>query len=245
VGIVTSAGPEPEAAAGVIELARLTVQRDVAAWPGTATFLHRETQHGRRLRLERRGGPVPLSPADRDRFTARAVLYAPVAGEIDADALRVWDERVSRGAILQGWLRESADGDVSQRALADMAEPLRDALGRLDLLVASREDLAAEPGEPLDQLTALREAFGPRPALVVTDGVDGLWLTVPATFGTDGPVHLATPWRVEDVATVGAGDVLAAFLTMDARDPAGGWRAHVEGAMRVVAEVLEERRGPA
>src|SRR5688500_1537504 len=174
VGVVTAAGPEAEAAAGIAELARLTARCDVAARPDTATFLHRELEGGRMLKLERHGGPVRLSARDREQFHADAVLYAPVAGEIDADALRIWDESVPRGAILQGWLRTSgADGAVSPLALASLDEALRDALGRVDLLVASSEDLSAEAAAPYAQLTALRLAMGRTPVLVVTDGTDG------------------------------------------------------------------------
>ena len=247
VGIVTAAGPEAEAAAGVAELTRLTVQRDVAAWPDTATFVHREIEGGRRLQLERHGGPVPLSARDRERFRADAVLYAPVAGEIDADALRIWDESVPRGAILQGWLRASdADGAVSQLTLVSLGKSLREALGRLDLLVASREDLRAEAAAPYAQLTALRLAMGRTPVLVVTDGTDGLWIDHPGAR-TDPDrswrTHLAVPVLVEGAPTVGAGDILAAFLMMGARVPQQRWRAHAAQAMRIVAEELESRLG--
>jgi sugar/nucleoside kinase (ribokinase family) len=245
IGVITAAGPEAEAAAGLDEVARLTVQHEVASQSGTATFVHREQEGGRRLRLERDGGSVVLSASDRERFHTAAVLYAPVAGEIEADALRIWDESVPRGAILQGWLRASdAGGAVSNLTLAGLEESLREALGRLDLLVASSEDLRAEAATPDAQLTALRMAMGRTPVLVVTDGTDGLWIDHPgARPKKDRPwrAHLAAPVLVEGAPTVGAGDILAAFLMMGARVPQHRWRAHVVKAMRIVAEELESR----
>ena len=245
VGVVTAAGPEPEAQAGMDELARLTVQREVAAGPASATFVHWEHEGGRSLELERDGGSVLLSESDRERFHADAVLYAPVAGEIDADALRIWDEMVARGAILQGWLRRSeGDGAVTQLALASLDESLREGLGRLDLLVASSEDLRAEAATPYAQLTALRMAMGRTPILVVTDGTDGLWIDHPGArpnHDHSWRAHLAAPVLVEGAPTVGAGDILAAFLLVGARVPQHRWRAHAAEAMRIVAEELESR----
>jgi sugar/nucleoside kinase (ribokinase family) len=118
--------------------------------------------------------------------------------------------------------------------LAALAAPLIGALSRFDLLVASREDLAADSDDPIEQLEALRRAFGPRPALVVTDGADGAWL--------DGAGHLPVPWRVDAASTVGAGDILAAFLAIGSPEPGGTLVAHIEAAMRAVAEILEEQR---
>ena len=242
LGIVTAAGPEDVAAAGVAELERVAARLEVAARPATATFRHREGEDRRRLWLERDGGDVAPWPEARDRPATRAVLFAPVATEIGADALRFWDEALPRGAILQGWLRAVAeDREVTQLALSRLDDPLRGLLGRLDVVVASREALSAEADLPSDQLPALRAVLGGKPVLVVTGGADGLWLDLPG-HGVGAALHVQVPWRVEGAATVGAGDILAAFLTMGAKDPVGGWRAHVERAMRVVAEVLEERK---
>lgn len=244
LGIVTAGGPEIESAAGLAELERLSARLEAASHPATTTFRHQERPDGRRLWLERVGGMVHLGADAVDRFASHAVLLAPVAGEIGADGLRVVGDAASRGAILQGWLRATGDdGEVMQQELSALDRPLLEALGGLDLLVASREDLAAESDSPSEQLTALRAALGRRPVLVVTDGAEGLWLAVSgARPELDWREHLPVPWRVEGVATVGAGDILAAFLTMGAKDPPGGWRGHAESAMGVVAEALEERR---
>ena len=238
VGVVTAAGLEPGSLAAMAELRDLAPLVEVASHDTTSMFRHRDAAGGRRLWLEQAGGPIALDADAVDRIRTHAILYAPVAGEIDVAALRMWDERVTRGAILQGWLRATAeDGEVMHKPLAQLGDRLRETLGSLDLAVASSEDLAAAGPSPANQLTALRGALGGGPALVVTDGANGLWLDV-----AGDRQHVRLAWLVEDVPTVGAGDILAAFLTMGAKDPPGGWRAHAEGAMRVVVDVLKERK---
>jgi sugar/nucleoside kinase (ribokinase family) len=233
VSIVTAAGPEPEARAGIAELGQ------VAAWvawgDATATFVHADSPEGRLLRRERAGGPISLA-----RVAARnprAILAAPIADEMTADDLQRLDAASTRGAILQGFLRSfAADGEVQPLPLSALPPELVAELRQFDLLVASGEDLRGEAAEPSDQLTALRRVFGPRPALVVTDGVAGAWME---------REHLPVPRRVDGVPSVGAGDIFAAFML------AGGWpvptpvgftRQRAEEAMRVVADALEERR---
>jgi sugar/nucleoside kinase (ribokinase family) len=246
LGVATAAGPEPVALAGLAELRRLSQAMEVASYPVTTTFRHREAQDGRRLWLERLGGAVRLSPDAYDRITTHAVLYAPVANEIEADALAVWNDPWVRGAILQGWLRGTREtAEVTSVLLDALPGPQLEALRTFDLLVASREDLVAEAVMPWDQLTKLRRAFGRAPVLVVTDGADGLWLDHPGVRpDLDWRDHLAVPFRVDGVSTVGAGDILAAYLVNGARNPPQGWRAHAESAMRMVSEVLEERKRP-
>lgn len=245
LGVVTAAGREPAAAAGLDELTRLAQRVEVAAGPNTVTFRHQETASGRRLWLEERGGAVAPQTAAECQLIARAVLYAPVADEVGPDGMHIQDDIQPRAAILQGWLRTTAgEGEVTQLPLASLDQRRRDALATLDLVIASREDLAAEANSASDQLAALRNALGARPVLVVTDAIDGLWLDVPSRRDDGGwRGRLAVPWRVEDVATVGAGDIVAAFLTMHAKDPPRGWRQHAAAAMRVVAEELEARSG--
>jgi sugar/nucleoside kinase (ribokinase family) len=244
LGVLTTAGPEPEAAAGVAELGRLCLSVRADRYESTATFAHRESADGRRLWLEQRGGTVTVEPADHDRITTGAVLFAPVAGEFAADTLQGWHDASSRGAILQGWLRSTMEGaEVEPLRLSGLAPPLLEGLAQLDVLVASREDLIAEAVMPNDQLAALRNAIGPAPALIVTDGPNGLWLdSADSPPGTDRALHLPVPWRVDTSATVGAGDVLAAFLTLRTDEPSESWSARASNAMGIVAEVLEARK---
>ena len=236
VAVSTVAGPEPVARGALEELRGLATSLHSSAASATATFVHRESPQGRRLWLGQRGGLIRLPDLDSTDMV-RAVLVAPVGDEIAThDLARI--DAVTRGAILQGFLRAfTADGEVRPIPLSELPSGLAAALSEFDLLVASREDLVGEAGHPPDQLSALRRAVGPRPALVVTDGVRGVW--------TEGE-HVPIPRVVEGVSSVGAGDVFAAFML------AGGWptpagsgflRERARGAMLVVAEVLEERRG--
>ena len=242
VGVITSAGPEPEAQQGLDELRRLSALMESTPGGVTTTYRHRESAEGRRLWLERRGAAV-LLPADAyGRIRTSAILYAPVAGEVGPEALTVWDDSWMRGAILQGWLRATdPSGEVRPQPLSALDGPLVEALSGLDLLVASREDLLAESDDPHRQLKSLRRTFGRRPMLIVTDGIEGVWLGTAHRWRIFEPQHLAAPWTVEGASTVGAGDIFAAFMTMRSRDSTIGADQHAASAMRIVAEELESR----
>jgi sugar/nucleoside kinase (ribokinase family) len=243
LGVVTAAGPEPIAAVALDELRSITAALEATRADGTTTFRHRESGAGRRLRLERTGGRVRL-PEDQRRMPASAILFAPVADEVSAADLRGWEWVSPRGAILQGWLRSLAAGEeVGARAVADLDPDVVAALGYFSLLVASREDLAAESGDAARLLTALRRQVGPRPTIVVTDGADGLWFQVPQRFRGSAPRHVPPERRVEGVPTVGAGDVLAAFLLarMESHSVHDAWDAWPRDSMRVVEDMLQAR----
>ena len=237
VAVITASGPEPEAQAGIEELHALASAVEAATATCTATFEHRDAAAGRQLSLERRGGRIEMAGS---ALLARApaVLLAPIAGEFDTDDLPELASTPVRAAILQGWLRSLDEGaEVRPLPLAAMGQAL-DALAGFDLLVASREDLLAEADEPRAQLAALRRALGSHPELVVTDGAEGLWLDGPAAAAGAATVHhLPVPWRVDGVSSVGAGDILAAFLTIGE----GGLDDRAAAAMRIVAEILEAR----
>lgn len=234
VGIVTTAGPEAEAQAGLAELHDLAVSVQASTSPASITFGHAETAAGRELVLERRGGQVPAVTAD----PSAAVLFAPVADEVPASALALGRGAV-RGAILQGWLRSTAEGEpVRSRPVTAMDGGLVAALGALDLVIGSSEDLRADGPDALAQMQALRTTLGYRPPLVVTDGAHGPWLD-----DGSGPRHLVLGQRVEGVSTIGAGDMFAAFMLLAL---VGAGSANLEAAARSamdgVAEVLRRRR---
>jgi sugar/nucleoside kinase (ribokinase family) len=246
VGVVTAAGPEPEAQAGLDELHRAATLVESSHVPATTSFRHVETADGRRLWLGPRAAPVGPGAVARNRIETRAILFAPLAGEVPVESLTAWDATWARGAILQGWLRTTDEGDeVRPLPLSALGGAVARALRGFDLLVASREDLLAEAAEPYDQLQSMRRAFGRRPTLVVTDGPNGAWIRLEHSAVDGNSWHIPVPRRVENVPTVGSGDVFAAFML------GGGWqrpaaagfvRMRVELAMRVVAEMLEDRR---
>ncbi len=224
VGVVTVAGPEPPASAGLETLASLgaLARQDATA---TLTFVHEETPDGRRLTVEVRATPLSAPPVAQP---PRAVLYAPVADELGSSLGGQRYPGAVRGAILQGWLRHLEVGAVVRpRPAASLAPELRAELGACAVLIASREDLLADGHEPGDQLDALRAAVGPRPTLVVTDADHGAWVD-----RDGGRTLVGVPRVVRDVPMVGAGDAYAALLLgamgrgrspeAAARDAAGG-----------------------
>lgn len=233
VAVVATAGDEPEACDGLAEIERLgflhrqPVER-------TLTFRHDESGPMRRLFLETAAEPLDCSPL---AVAPRAVLYAPVANELGAG---LGGQRYSGGfsaAILQGWLRTLEPGaEVRPLPVAGLPPPLVARLGQLDLLIASREDLVADATDARAQLDALRATVGPRPALVVTEGVDGAWLDAGRRRR-----HVGVAERIDGVLAVGAGDAYAAVL---AAEMGGG--ATLDDAARdaaaAVSRMLAARR---
>ncbi len=240
--VITVAGPELVAADGLAELRGAIHVVEVVPADESIRFRHRETAQDRRLWLECGGGSIRVSDGIDDRLRVSAILFAPVAGEIEASLLRRWDAASPRGAILQGWLRRAEVGSkvepISPKALAD---DLVAGLATLDVLIASREDLLAAAEVPLEQVGLLRDRIGAGPMIIVTDGPDGIWID----DGAGQPRHLPAPWRVEGVPMVGAGDAFAALFVarLDANRIEVDAVAH--DAMRGVAEILDERRARA
>jgi sugar/nucleoside kinase (ribokinase family) len=245
VGVVAAAGPEPVTAAAVAELRSLAAALDVTATDATITYRHLESAAGRRLWLERRGGRVAVPRPEPGHLVARAVLFAPVAGEVAARDLGAWAAVGRRGATLQGWLRAAGEGEeVRPRRLAELSPEVVAGLAELDLVVGSREDLAAERADPPGLVAAVRDTLGSRPAIVVTDGGEGLW--VDRTGGRRPPSHARPNMRLEGVPTVGAGDILAALLLVNLEDgtnPALGDGDWARPAMDLVERILADRRG--
>ena len=248
LGVITVAGMEPVAQQGVAELERLSAMVQVTAVNRTITYRHQEERGARRLWLEHRGGALQHLSDAVNRSAPRSVLFAPLADELGTDWLAGWNDRSTAGAILQSWLRTAGStGEVRARPVGAIRGDLRAAIGSLDLLVASEQDMGADGDDPQAQLGALRLAVGPTPTLVLTCGIDGAWISSPRTGADrDGPWHLPVPWRVDDAPTVGAGDILAAAMLADGwpdRPTRGSVGRIAEDAMRQVAEYLETRCG--
>jgi len=234
LAVVTIAGHEPEAEAGLRELRTLAAVHLLRS-EATTTFAIAEGEAGRQLTLVARSRPMASAPAS---FRPAAVLYAPLAGELGPDLAGQDFPGATRGAALQGWLRVLDGGErVEPLPLTSLPTQLVATLAECSLLVASREDLAAVGEEPALLLDALRSTFGARPVLVVTAGTDGVWLDLPG----EGRGHVEAPEVVDGVSTIGAGDAYAGLL-LDAiargveplpaaRDAAGG-----------VAQLLAKRR---
>jgi sugar/nucleoside kinase (ribokinase family) len=232
VGAITQAGPEPTARAGIAELRALSTSVLADEAPSSVAFGHDDSGGARELHLT--AGPA-RQLAVPDPPTSRAVLWGPVANEIDVACLTPLPGL--QAAILQGWLRALRPGQpVTPLPLTAMAGGLRELLAGFDLLAASHEDLAAVASEPAMQLAALRRWFGARPMLVVSAGSQGLWLG-----SSDRTEHLPLPRLVSTVSTVGAGDMLVALMLPGL---AAGPREAAMRAMAGVAELLDRRRQP-
>lgn len=230
--VMTVAGTEEAARSGLDELASIAAV-DVRQVDTTLAFRHEETATGRRLWLEAPAARLVRVPL---ATPSRAVLLAPVADELDGDAGPMEVGGAVRGAILQGWLRELANGEVVRpRPLASLDDALVARLATHDVLVASREDLLADGEHPGAQLDRLRARVGAHPTLVVTDAAYGAWVDT-----GDVRVLVEAARVVRDVPMVGAGDAFAALLLGAmgrGRDPVAAARDAAGG----VAEMLAAR----
>jgi ribokinase len=232
VATIVLAGAEPDAQTAAAELARLGPSRLHRA-PATIRFAIDERAMRRSLTLEATGGTLTLEADEIDRFGASAILLAPIAGEIDVYAVRAARSTPVKVATLQGWLRSLSPGHaVAPAPLVSMAPNLASELAGFDLLVASKDDLAADGASPAAQLGALRHRFGPGPTLIVTDGSRGAYVNQPGAELVHTP---AQPVAAE--STVGAGDAFAGLVAVQFGRGVDPVRATTEAAGRV-AELL-------
>lgn len=233
IGVVASAGGEAEARHGLAEIGRIAVLHHEPV-ERTVTFRHDESGPMRRLFLDVAATPLLSEPRG---VAPRAVLYAPVAGELDAGlGGQIYDGALT-AAILQGWLRTLQPGtEVLPLPAASLSPALVSRLASLDLLIASREDLVADATDPREQLDALRAVLGPRPALVVTESVDGAWLD-----GGESRRHSGVADRIDGVPVVGAGDAYAAVLAAEL-GRGTGLDAAARDAAAAVSRMLAARR---
>ena len=248
ITVVTAAGPEPEAQQGLREL------RDIATVvleevPQTLVFVHDEADGRRRLKLL---GTVRLRPDVRQlqRLRPRAMLLAPVAGELDPTALGMIDEAVEarvRVATLQGWLRRrEADGRVTPSALGDLTQAVLAGLRNCDVVIVSHEDLGRDESEPDPAATMDVRRWLPGPGVLVTWGEAG-YVRADAEAREPSVVHRRA--LIEGASTVGAGDAFAAIVAIQLAKGASlavaaraadaaveHWLARQPGAVRIPTE---------
>jgi len=212
ITVVTAAGPEPEAQSALSELRRVA-KAVVQEVPHTIVFEHDEEGGRRKLTLI---GNVRLRPDLRQlqRLRPRALLLAPVAGELDAAALGMIDEAVEsrvRVAALQGWLRHRrADGRVTPAVLGDLPQEVLAALRNCDAVVVSHEDLGRAEALPSPAAALEIRRWLPGPAVFVTWGGAG---HVRADPGRE-PAMFRRRDTIEGVPTIGAGDAFAAGIAI-------------------------------
>jgi sugar/nucleoside kinase (ribokinase family) len=213
ITVVTAAGPEREAQVALSELRRVA-KVVVEEVPHTIVFEHDEEGGRRKLTLI---GNVRLRPdvVQLQRLRPRAMLLAPVAGELDAVALGMVAEAVEarvRVAALQGWLRHrQADGRVTPVELGDLPSDVLAALRNCDAVVVSHEDLGRAEALPSAAAAGEIHRWLPGPAVFVTWGGAGHVRADPALRE---PAVVRRHDAIEGVPTVGAGDAFAAVIAI-------------------------------
>jgi sugar/nucleoside kinase (ribokinase family) len=213
VTVVTAAGPEPEALDGLRELGRIA-RLEVEDVPHSLVFDHDERDGRRQLSLL---GSVRLRPDARrlQWIRPRAMLLAPVAGELDAVALERIDEAVEarvRVAALQGWLRRRlADGRVAPSALSDLPQAVLADLRNCDAVVVSHEDLGRAEIRPSTAAALEVRRWLPGPGVIVTWGGAG---HVRGNAEASEPSLVRRRDAVDGVPTIGAGDAFAAVIAI-------------------------------
>lgn len=230
--VLTIAGDEPEAAAG---LDRLRAIADLVAYQradATTTFRHAEHDGRRVLMLDALAGPMAGDVLAVDDHPV--ALVAPIADELPAAALEVLLARVAPVRtvfLIQGWLRRLVVGTTVHPLPLDAVDgALWAAFAAADAVVVSTEDLAEHPEDPFAQAAALRERLGPRPILCLTLGAEGYLVDDPKI----DRVVASVPRRVvEGVPTVGAGDTFGAGFAI-----ALGTGAEASGAAELATEAV-------
>ena len=190
VGVVTSAAPDLDLAGSLPGIAV-----HVVSAAATTRFRNDYREGLRQQTLRARAALLTLDDVPDVWQAAPIVHLAPVAQEVDVDLARALRAPANFvGATPQGWLRGwDVDGVVVPQPCGDLPERL----GAVDALVASEEDLAAEPAG-----AARLAAAGP--SVAVTRGAAGVRLLQRGRVW-ELP---ACPARVCD--PTGAGDVFAA-----------------------------------
>jgi sugar/nucleoside kinase (ribokinase family) len=235
---LTVAGDEPEALAGLDQLAAMGELTRLESG-STTTFGHAEHDGRRVLSLHRRSAPIAPPFASRP---ADCALLAPIADELPTSVIGPLTAalRPSTSVLLiQGWLRGLDVGSpVRPLPLDEVDDATWAAFGGANAVVVSTEDLAGAPRDPFAQAAQLRGRLGARPLLVLTLGAQGYLLDDPVA----DRVVASVPRRVvAGVPTVGAGDTFGAVLAIHLARGASPSDAAAAATDRVIA-MLESRR---
>ena len=231
VALAPVSGPEPVAREAV---ARFRGLADVT-WHEASTsivFEHHGAHDERRLR--QRSGTEPIRVPEPLRLPpARAVLFAPVAGEVPVETIQAVQAPV-RAAGLQGWLRQTdAGGWVSRlRLVCGRTQTLAEPSAASTSCWPASMSWAGTMGRPPS--VASGPGRGPGPS----------WSSRPAPRAR-GPMTagVRAPRPAEVVAnrhTIGAGDAFAAVLAAQ-RGAGLDLHAATAAAARATARYLASR----
>ncbi len=170
VATITAAGPEPEARAAVAELISLGPCLASATAASIRFAIHHEGG-ARRLLLEGKGSMVRALDSQLSDLAPRAVLLAPVAGEVPVATVRASKVIPTRVAALQGWLRRLVAGDEARpMPLSELGDELTAALADLDALVVSDDDPERCGGQPTASARVAASRRRPAPVAGPHDG---------------------------------------------------------------------------
>jgi sugar/nucleoside kinase (ribokinase family) len=189
VGIVT-------ACAADVDLKPL-MTTDLITFPSeqTTTFSNLERPQGRAQKISARARTLSLDMLPTYWRNAEILHLAPVADEIDLDAL---DQIASASLFItpQGWLRA---WDESGRIIKKSWQHISDILSLCHSAVCSAEDLDNDPA-------AARGMASQVPLLVITRSGQG------ATLYLNGKEHVIEAMRVDVADSTGSGDIFAAVF---------------------------------
>lgn len=240
LGVLTVAGAEPEARAG---LARLEAMGTVHCQPSAATTTYRhEEADGRRVLVYEAGGERIDPDGATNLPAADVVLFAPIADELAPTAIgqvSATQPTALTVLLIQGWLRSLEVGHPVRPVRLDEVPPSTwTAFGDADAVVVSNEDFSLDTDDAFAQSAAIRERIGPGALLVLTLATEGYLLDDPAA----DRVIASVPRNVVDgVPMVGAGDTYGAALAIHLARGAEPAKAAEAATERVIA-VLEARR---
>ena len=186
----------------------------------TTTFSFVEGPQGRALQLRSLARPLQIDDIPAGWLRAPVVHFAPIAGEVPAEAVRLAAGRFV-GLTPQGWLRRWDEAGVVRPVAWPQAKTV---LGTATAAVLSLEDLDGDE--------ALAACWAEHvPVLVLTRGAGG------ATVFWQGETHAVPPPQMKALDATGAGDIFAAAFfirLLHTRDPAEAARFATTLAARSV-----------
>lgn len=175
----------------------------------TTTFHNIETAAGRIQYVRAAAGAIAAHDIPARLHDADVVHLAPIACEVEAGTIEIFDRRSFVGVTPQGWMRQwDRSGRVSRCAWLNADELLR----RADAVVLSIDDAGGD-------WTQIERWAGNAKVLVATQGREGCTL-----YDRGQSVHVPAE-QVAEVDPVGAGDIFAAAFFIQLRESGDALRA--------------------
>jgi sugar/nucleoside kinase (ribokinase family) len=190
VGILTSAAKDEP----LLEPLRSFAELSIVSAEKTTTFENIYSPSGRVQVVHGVASPLRYESLPESWRDAKLVHLAPLVNEVDFEFAKAFPDAT---VLLtpQGYMRQwGEDGHVHFKTFLD-----KDVLGQIDILVLSKQDIAAEPDLEYEFPKYTEH-------VIVTDGENG------GNYYHKGSVHHYDPYPVTEIDPTGAGDVFAASL---------------------------------